>query len=351
VHTRGIAITLQLLPAQTLAGTSTQTTDANGLAIFVNLKVARPGRYQLLAETASVVSVLSHLFDITANAPTAILASGGTPQSAIVHTVFGAPLQATISDAAGNPVSGVAVVFTAPAPGSGASGLFGGQSTVTVMTDAHGHATGVITANGTAGIFAVTASTAVVTGSATFTLTNLPVGSSALAFVQQPTNTAAGQAINPPVTVRVQDASGQPVSEAGLPIVLSLSSGTGTLLGTLVQLTDPSGLATFADLHIAESGTKRLRATSAQQIPADNNTFQITAGAAASITALSGTPQSAIVSHQFSSPLQAIVKDSAGNPVSGVSVTFLAPTSGPSGTFAGVPTVTMGAMALSPLRR
>ena len=170
-------------------------------------------------------------------------------------------------------------------------------------------------------------------------LTNLPVGASAVAFVQQPTNTTAAQVITPAVSVRVQDASGQPVSEEGLPIILSLSSGTGTLIGTLVQLTDATGVATFPDLRIAEAGTKRLRAISIQQIPADSNNFQITAGAAASITALSGTPQSATLSHQFSVPLQAQVKDSSGNPVSGAMVTFSAPSSGPSGTFAGAVTM------------
>jgi adhesin/invasin len=338
VHTAGIAITIQLVPAQTLAGTSTQATDANGLATFANLSVQHPGQFELLAEAGSIVSVTSHLFNITAGGPTALLASGGTPQSAIIHTVFGAPLQATITDAAGNPVSGVAVTFNAPI--SGASGLFGGQSTLTAITDGHGHASAVITANGIAGSYGVTASSASITGSATFSLTNLPLGSSSLAFVQQPTNTAAGQVINPPVTVRMQDASGQPVSAAGVPIVLSLSSGTGTLLGTLVQLTDGTGLATFKDVHIGETGTKRLRATASQEVPADSNPFQITAGPAASITAIGGTPQAAIVLQQFPSPLRAQVRDTPGNAVSGVTVTFSSPASGPSGTFAGPVTVT-----------
>jgi hypothetical protein len=58
-----------------------------------------------------------------------------------------------------------------------------------------------------------------------------------------------------------------------------------------------------------------------------------TAGAAASITAVSGTPQSAAISAAFSAPLVAAVVDSASNPVAGVAVTFTAPTSGASATF------------------
>jgi glucose/arabinose dehydrogenase len=55
----------------------------------------------------------------------------------------------------------------------------------------------------------------------------------------------------------------------------------------------------------------------------------------ASITATAGTPQSAIIGATFATQLQATVRDSAGNPVSGVSVTFTAPASGASGTFPG----------------
>jgi adhesin/invasin len=342
VHTAGIAVSLQANPvapqARQLSGTATQNTDANGLATFADLSITQPGAYQLQASASGVASATSQTFHITAGIAALILTSGGSPQSAVIHTAFGAPLQVTVTDAARNPVSGAAVVFAAPT--SGPSGLFGGQSTATVATDAEGHASAVITANGTAGSYSVTASSSAITGSATFALTNLPGGANSLVFVQQPTNTAAGQTISPAVTVRIQDASVQPISVVGVPIVLTLSSGRGTLLGTLVQLTRDTGVATFNDLHIAETGTKRLRATADQQILAESNTFQITAGAAATITAISGTTQSATVLTQFLSLLRAQVKDSASNPVSGVTVTFSADSSGASGTFAGAVTVT-----------
>jgi hypothetical protein len=54
----------------------------------------------------------------------------------------------------------------------------------------------------------------------------------------------------------------------------------------------------------------------------------------ATITATSGTPQTAVVAKPFALPLAATVKDSGGNPVSGVLVTFNAPGTGASGTFA-----------------
>ena len=64
------------------------------------------------------------------------------------------------------------------------------------------------------------------------------------------------------------------------------------------------------------------------------------AGTAATITASSGTPQSAAINTAFAAPLVATVKDSGGNPVQGVTVTFTAPASGASGSFAGSNTAT-----------
>ena len=54
-------------------------------------------------------------------------------------------------------------------------------------------------------------------------------------------------------------------------------------------------------------------------------TITAAAGAAASIAATSGTPQTAAINTAFVSRLAATVKDAGGNPVSGATVTFTAP--------------------------
>ena len=61
---------------------------------------------------------------------------------------------------------------------------------------------------------------------------------------------------------------------------------------------------------------------------------------ASNLTAIAGSPQSASVGRNFATALQALVTNSAGNPVSGVIVTFTAPSSGASATFAGASAVT-----------
>ncbi len=257
VKTANIPVTLQVNPvaARMLGPLSfaAQLTDANGLATFTSLSISQVGQYQLLAESSGIASATSNPFNIHAGTASTIMATAGTPQSALVQTVYGEPLQVTVTDTAGIPVSGVPVVFAAPT--SGASGLFGGQPTITVNTDAQGHAAPVITANSIAGAFSVTASSTAITGIALFDLTNLPAGSSSLAFGQQPSNAAAGQIIAPPVTVQVIGGSGNAMQVPGIPVYLSLSSGTGALFGTVVQVTDATGLATFNDLKIGTVGT------------------------------------------------------------------------------------------------
>jgi predicted extracellular nuclease len=110
---------------------------------------------------------------LAVNPLAAIAATGGTPQAATVNLPFAQPLQATVTDTAGNPALGATVTFTAPA--SGPSGTFPGHVlTATATTDAGGVATSpVFTANGTIGSYSVTASAAGVAGTAAFAFENL----------------------------------------------------------------------------------------------------------------------------------------------------------------------------------
>jgi hypothetical protein len=104
-------------------------------------------------------------------APAAVLVFGGSGQTAAINTLFGTALQAKVTDAFGNAVSGVAVTFTAPV--TGPSGTFPGGVTVTVITNGKGVAVApVFTANGQKGQYTVKATVNGLGGEADFTLTN-----------------------------------------------------------------------------------------------------------------------------------------------------------------------------------
>jgi hypothetical protein len=169
--------------------------------------------------------------------------AGGSNQNAFVNTPFAAPLIVTVSSPFGEPVQGG--VVTSAVPPSGAGATFPGANTATV--DASGHAAVSVSANGTPGSYAVTAS-AMGANLASFTLTNLlaitispttlPDGTAGAAYSQA---VSAGGGAGGPYTFAV--------TAGALPVGFTLSgsgilSGSTTLAGTssfTVTATDPSG--------------------------------------------------------------------------------------------------------------
>lgn len=113
------------------------------------------------------------------------------------------------------------------------------------------------------------------------------VGSPAkLAFLQGPSNAAAGATITPPVTVAVEDASGNVVTSDNADQV-SLAIGTNPAGGTLsggTAVTVASGIATFSGLSISAAGTGyTLTASSTPAYtPATSAAFNITSTTAPS---------------------------------------------------------------------
>lgn len=85
--------------------------------------------------------------------------------------------------------------------------------------------------------------------------TNTPAG---IYFSQVPTDCIAGGILSPGVVVVVTNAGGASLN--GLNVSVSLSSGSGTLSGTLTRTTT-GGAATFSDLSVSAPGAKTLRAT------------------------------------------------------------------------------------------
>jgi adhesin/invasin len=345
VHTAGVAVALELNPVAVarlpgLRSFAAQTTDSNGLATFASLSITQVGQYQLLAESAGVDSAGSNTFNIHAGTASTIRATGGTPQTATVLTPFVQGLQATVSDASGNPVSGATVSFAAP--GSGASAVLNASSAI---TDANGHAVVNATANNVAGSYVVSASTPGVAGNANFALTNVEGTVEQLTFVQQPNNTIAGAIITPAVVVLVLDQGGHPAG--GAMVTVHLQGGTASLNGTLTMASDPSGHATFNDLSITTAGTYQMVATSASVAAVSNAVVVGAATTGIIISVYDGDGQSAAVGGAYALPLKAHVQDAFLNPIRGASVTFTAPGSGPSITFSSSSTVTTDANGIA----
>ena len=285
-----------------------------------------------------------------AGSPTSITATAGTPQNASVNTAFAIQLQATVRDPFNNPVSGATVTFTVP--GSGASGSFAGGVT-TATTNASGVATAaVFTANTTAGSYVVTASVSGVSTPANFSLTNLAgAAASITATVGTPQSATINTAFATQLQATVKDSFNNPVSGTTVTFTAPTSGASGTFAGGVnTATTNASGVAT-APVFTANSttgGPYTVTASASGVGTTANYSLTNLAAPPASITATGGTPQSATVNTAFTAALQATVKDASNNPVSGVTVTFTAPASGASGTFAGgVNTATTNALGVA----
>jgi hypothetical protein len=109
-----------------------------------------------------------------ATGPT-ISATGGTPGSATVSTVFKHKLSARVLGAKGNPRVGLLVTFTAPATGPSLT-FANGRTSWTHKTGAKGYVRVAVTANATAGAYKVTANLhpGPLPKPATFSMTNTP---------------------------------------------------------------------------------------------------------------------------------------------------------------------------------
>src|SRR5206468_11008304 len=120
VSQRGVhAIPTRALPVST-ASNNTATTDPSGAATFSGLTLTgTAGSYTLSFGGTGITPVSSGAIALSAGAPTSLAKQpGGDTQSAPAGTAVAVNPAVRITDAAGNPVTGVAVTFAASRGGS-----------------------------------------------------------------------------------------------------------------------------------------------------------------------------------------------------------------------------------------
>jgi hypothetical protein len=156
-----------------------------------------------------------------------------------------------------------------------------------------------------------------------------------------PQNATVNTAFVTALQATVKDGNNNPVIGTTVTFTAPGSGPSGAFGGspTAMVATDSSGVAS-APTFTANGQTGPYSVMASVPGVATQASFSLTnkTGAAASITATGGTPQSTTMNTAFVTALQATVKDANNNPVSGTTVTFTAPGSGPSGAFGGSPT-------------
>jgi len=265
---------------------------------------------------------------------------GATPDPVPIGLAFDMPFTITITDDNGLGIAQIPVTFAAP--GSGASGTFSnGQNTIVVNSNANGVASALLTANQTAGQFAVTGTLNVpfagptAVGNWTVTSTSdVPTSLTVVAGSPQsePVNTQFPVAPQ----VIVKDAQGH-----GIPYVTvnfsAPGSGASVLLPAATAVTaaagsgTTAGVATLAGPIMANASAGSYSLTAA--LGSLNTPFALTntsgPNPAASLNG-TGSGQMATVFTKFGASLTVMPLDSKGNCLAQVPITFSPPASGPS---------------------
>jgi hypothetical protein len=179
--------------------------------------------------------------------------ASGDGQNGVVGQPLPSPLTVLVTDASGDPVSGVAVQWAAQGGGrvsaaSSTTGSNGRASVERVLGPDLGQQTTTATAPGLEGSPVTFVATAREAGDpASIALTSNPPVSALSAEVFDP----AAQPV-----LEVRDVNG--ILLPGVQVTASLASGSGTLEGATTASTNGAGIATFTDLGIRGTGDHTL---------------------------------------------------------------------------------------------
>jgi hypothetical protein len=228
---------------------------------------------------------------------------------------FATQPQVQLEDANGNPVAQAGIAVQAEIT----SGPAGALVNATAATDASGRATFAgLTITGPAGSYNLSFFGTAISGAASNPITLSAGAVSRLGFAVAPSATAqSGVPLVQQPQVQLEDAAGNPVSQAGVNIAVSVSAG-GSLSGATTVATDASGVAAFTDLAVGgATGTYSLKFASGPI----NTSASVTLGAgnvdgSKSSYTVTGGPITA--SNGSSTATVAIVaRDASGNAVAG----------------------------------
>ncbi|MFN8531784.1 MAG: hypothetical protein U0670_24525, partial [Anaerolineae bacterium] len=254
----------------TLSGT-TSVAAVNGVATFNTLSIDKVGvGYTLDADSTGLTGDTSTAFDITAAAPDHV-AFVQQPTNTAAGAAITPAVTVEIRDAFDNVITTSSATVNVAIGTNPGGGTLGGTTSVAAVNGVATFSTLGINAAGVG--YTLTASSAGLTGD-TSSAFNITAGAADhIVFVQQPTNTAAGNTITPAVTVQVLDVFNNLLTadnSTQITLAIGTNPGGGTLNGTLTQ-TVVNGVATFNNLSINEAGVGYTLTASAAGLTGDTS--------------------------------------------------------------------------------
>ena len=257
VHTSGVTVNWSESGTGGSFSWAASTTDAAGIATVMFTTSTTAGTSRTVTATDTLLRTGTSPTIITTAGPASQIAlNAGNSQSATVGTAVTIAPSVIVTDANGNPVSGVSVTFAVASGGGSATGL-------SATTMATGIATvGSWTLGAVAGANTLTATSTGLSGSpVTFTATGT-AGAATQIAVNAGNNQSAtrGTAVTVAPSVIVTDAHSNPVF--GVSVTFAVASGGGSATG-LSATTNAAGIAAVGSWTLgAVAGANTLTATS-----------------------------------------------------------------------------------------
>jgi hypothetical protein len=305
-------------------GTPSVTTGTVGTA---SSTYTLPSTAQTITITATSSGYSTAVFTetSTSNNLQVLTASAGNNQSGNVGTTLPTALTVTATSS-GSPVSGVSVTFS----DGGAGGIFG---TPVAITGTNGTASSTYTLPAAAETVSITASATGYTA-ASFTETATSTSSvTALGVTSGGKQTGTvGTTLPLPIVITAKNSTGNVVSGAAI----TFTDGLGGTFSPNPAVTNSQGQASTS--YTLPDLAQSLTVTASDGSVSVNASEKSVAGAATSLTIVSGNNQSANPKTTLPNKLVALVADQFNNPISGVTVTFT--DNGAKGTFSTTKPVT-----------
>jgi adhesin/invasin len=293
---------------------STFSTDTGGRATTIWTLGATAGNQQVEARAVGGDApdglVVTFTATAVAGSGSLLTAVSGDDQAAAVNSAVPESLVVLASDAGGNPVSGITVVWTVQGGGS--------ITPETVVTGNDGRAAALRVLGATAGQQTAQASADGLAGSpVTFVQTALASAPAALVKASGDNQMApAGFEVAEDLVVQLRDAGGNGIGGRAVTWLVTPGSGTATPFNST---TDPQGFAHTRWTLGTSAGTNTLNAVYSGLDPVVF-TAKASADVPSKLTLVSGDNQSGVVGQALANPLAVKVTDANNNPVENVSV-------------------------------
>jgi adhesin/invasin len=317
-----------------LNGTHVVSTDAAGRASYGDLAIEGPTGARTLRFSVSdpVLDIVSPPVEVGAGIATRMV--GNQPlayQGTVSSPVSPAP-SVVVRDDAGNPVSGVAITFTADRDGSVSPG--------TVLTDELGVAQVTSWTLGTSAEGAYSLTARIQSGGndpVVFSATAQAGAAGKLDIKVQPSPTAqSGVRFDRQPVIQVVDQLGNPAPQRGLAIRATISSGPGGTLQHASATTNSLGQATFSDLSLTGLvGSHTLSFSAPTLTGVASDPISVTAGPPSRLALRTSPPPSARSRVPFATQPSIQLEDASGNPVAQPGVEVRASIASGEGTLGG----------------